>query len=113
MIDKRAWGQCGPTIVVPADDPAPLGVQAALEGATEKQQYRIYNSSLNVVHLGIAGTGADAQAAAVAAAAGVPDMGIPLPPGIVEILTAPANSFFSGFAVGASNVFITPGAGGI
>lgn len=110
-----AFNPQGNTVVVAANTVAPAGVAAAVKAPFVPQdagQYRIVNSSPNLVHLGVGTDAASAQAAAVAAAAGVPAAGIPLLAGAVEILRFAPGSFFSGIsAAGASTVFVTPGQG--
>lgn len=104
----------GKTIFVAADVAAPAGVQAPVSGpyvAMETGQVRIVNASANTVHLGVGSTAAIAQTNAVAAAAGVPALGVPLLAGAVEILRFSPGVFFSGVSSAASSVFITPGQG--
>lgn len=109
-----AFAPLGNTIAITAANPSPSGVQAPLSAqnsAHDAGQIRVVNSSNNIIHLGIGATAASAQTNAAAAAAGSPAAGIPLLSGAVEILRVAPGSFFSGFASGASTLFITPGQG--
>jgi hypothetical protein len=109
-----AFAPLGNTVVVPAAAVAPAGVQALVLPKFDAQgtgQYRIINSSVNIVFLGIGGTAAEATANAVAPIAGTPSSAIVLVPGAVEILRFTANTFFSGLSSAAATVYITPGQG--
>lgn len=103
----------GQTVVVAAAAVAPAGVQAPIfaSSGTSAGQFRIFNSSTNLVHIGVGATAAAAQSNAVAAAAGAPATSIPLPPGACEILRFGQDNFFSGVSSAAASVFITPGEG--
>lgn len=109
-----AFNPQGETVVVAAAAVAPLGVQVPVYERAKPQetgQIRIVNSSTNIVHLGYGPTAAEAQANAVAAAAGNPAPSVPLVAGAVEILRFSAGMYFSGGAAGASTVYMTPGEG--
>lgn len=105
----------GETYVIPAAVAAPSGVQVPVYpkyGATARGQYRVVNSSINIVHLAWGNTAAEAQSKAVAAVAGNPSETVVLLPGAVEILRFPADAFFSGIAPGgASTVYMVQGEG--
>ena len=104
----------GNTVVIPAAASAPTGVQALVDSRFDGQgtgQYRIYNSSANVVFLGVGSTAAIATANAVAPVAGTPSAAIVLLPGAIEILRFGRLSFFSGLASAASTVYIVQGEG--
>ena len=66
-----AFGPLGETVVIPADSVAPAGVQALVASKFDAQstgQYRIINSSENIVFLGVGPTAAVATANAVVSA---------------------------------------------
>jgi hypothetical protein len=109
-----AFNPQGKTVVVAAAAVAPTGVQAPVDqrfSAQETGQVRVVNASANLVHIGVGPTAAAAQANAVAATAGNPASGVPLPSGAVEVLRFPAGWYFSGVAGSASAVYLTPGEG--
>lgn len=109
-----AFAPLGNTVVIPAGAVAPAGVQALVLDRLDAQstgQYRIINSSANVVFLGVGQTSAIATANAVAPVAGTPSAAIVLVPGAVEILRFGRESFFSGLASAASTVYIVQGEG--
>jgi hypothetical protein len=110
-----AFAPLGNTVLIPAAAAASTGVQALVDARFDGQgtgQYRIINSSLNTVFLGVGPTAAIATANAVAPIAGTPSAAIVLVPGAVEVLRFGRESFFSGLApLGASTVFIVPGEG--
>jgi hypothetical protein len=105
----------GETYVIPAAALAPSGVQVPVYpkyGYDPKGQYRVVNSSVNIVHLAWGNTAAEAQTKAVAPVAGNPSEVITLLPGAVEILRFPVDAFFSGIAPGgASTVYMVQGEG--
>jgi hypothetical protein len=110
-----AFAPLGNTVVVPAAATASTGVQALVDARFDGQgtgQYRIINSSENIVFLGVGPTAAIATANAVAPVAGTPSAAIVLVPGAVEVLRFGRESFFSGLApAGASTVYIVQGEG--
>jgi hypothetical protein len=110
-----AFAPLGNTVVIPAAAAASAGVQAPVNSVFDAQgtgQYRIINSSLNTVFLGVGPTAAIATANAVAPVAGTPSAAIVLVPGAVEILRFGREAFFSGLApLGASTVYIVQGQG--
>lgn len=109
-----AFAPQGKTVLIPADAVAPTGVQAPVNSVLDAQatgQYRIVNSSDNIVFLGVGSTAAIATANAVAPVAGTPSSAVVLLPGAIEILRFGRLSFFSGLASGASSVFIVQGEG--
>jgi hypothetical protein len=109
-----AFGPLGNTVVVPAAAVAPTGVQALVDARFDGQgtgQYRIINSSANLVFLGVGQTAAIATANAVAPVAGTPSAAIVLVPGAVEVLRFGREVFFSGLASAASTVYIVQGEG--
>lgn len=110
-----AFAPLGNTVVIPAAAVASTGVQALVNSVFDAQgtgQYRIINSSLNTVFLGVGATAAIATANAVAPIAGTPSAAIVLVPGAVEILRFGREAFFSGLApLGASTVYIVQGQG--
>jgi hypothetical protein len=109
-----AFAPLGNTVVIPAAAMASTGVQALVDARFDAQavgQYRIINSSLNTVFLGVGPTAAIATANAVAPVAGTPSSAIVLVPGAVEVLRFGRESFFSGLAAAASTVYIVQGEG--
>ena len=112
---KIAFAPLGSTVVIPAAAVASTGVQALVDARFDAQstgQYRIINSSVNTVFLGIGPTAAIAAANAVAPVAGTPSAASVLVPGAVEVLRFGRESFFSGLApAGASTVYIVQGEG--
>jgi hypothetical protein len=109
-----AFAPLGETVVVAAAAVAPTGVQALVNSRFDAQstgQYRIINSSANIVFMGVGSTAAIATANAVAPVAGTPSAAIVLVPGAVEVLRFGRDSFFSGLASAASTVYIVQGEG--
>ena len=109
-----AFAPLGNTVLIPAAAVAPTGVQVPVKSVLDAQatgQYRIVNSSVNTVFLGVGSTAAIATANAVAPVAGTPSAAIVLLPGAIEILRFGRLSFFSGLAAAASSVFIVQGEG--
>ncbi len=102
----------GASHLLVAANPAPAPIQVNVnETTTGVGQYRIVNSGVNTVFLGVGTTAAQATARAAAIVAGAPTETIALLPGAVEILRFNNNAFFTGFAAGATDVYITPGQG--
>jgi hypothetical protein len=105
----------GETYVIPAAVAAPAGVQVPVYpkyAQNARGQYRVVNSSANIVHLAWGNTATEAQTKAVAAIAGDPSETVVLVPGAVEILRFPVDAFFSGIApAGASTVYMVQGEG--
>jgi len=109
-----AFAPMGETVVVAAAASAPTGVQALVDARFDAQstgQYRIINSSSNIVFLGVGSTAALATANAVAPIAGDPSPAIVLVPGAVEVLRFTIEAYFSGLATSASTVYIVQGEG--
>lgn len=109
-----AFAPLGNTVVIPAAAAASTGVQALVDARFDAQatgQYRIINSSLNTVFLGVGPTAAIATANAVAPVAGTPSAAIVLVPGAVEVLRFNQTTYFSGLSSAAATVYITPGQG--
>lgn len=113
-----AFNPQGNTVVVAAAATAPAGVQAPVNGKFDAQatgQVRIVNAGTNTVYLGVGPSAAEAQANAAAGLNlinhGDSQPVVPLVPGAVEILRFPLGSYFSGFATGATTLYITPGEG--
>lgn len=110
MRDTRPFNVNGNTILVPADTVAPAGVQA--DGQPNANQFRIFNGGTVTAFLGIGVNAAAATAAAVIPVAGTPAAGIPIPAGIVEVISAPPDAYFSAItASGTASVYVTPGEG--
>jgi hypothetical protein len=109
-----AFAPLGNTVLIPAAASASTGVQALVDARFDGQgtgQYRLVNSSTNIVFLGIGPTAAIATANAVAPVAGTPSAAIVLVPGAVEVLRFGRESYFSGLASAASTVYIVQGEG--
>jgi hypothetical protein len=109
-----AFAPQGKTVLIPAASSAPTGVQVPVNSVFDAQatgQYRIVNSSVNTVFLGVGSTAAIATANAVAPVAGTPSSAIVLLPGAIEILRFGRLSFFSGLASADSTVYIVQGEG--
>ena len=109
-----AFSPLGETIVVAAAGTAPTGIQAPVLTKFDPQnagQYRFVNAGTNIVFIGTGASAAEATANAVAPVAGNPSPAIVLLAGAVEILRFNKDTFFSGFASGATTVYITPGQG--
>lgn len=105
-----AFSPLGDTISFTAATPAPpAAVQTANNDPTRTSyQYRVVNSGIVVVFLGVGATQAAAEAAALTLAAG----SIPLLQGAVEVLSFPAGSFFTALSTsGTAVVYVTPGEG--
>ena len=112
MSMQKAFAAAGKSILVVANPTAPLGVQAAPTGVSRKRHYRVYNDGNEAVALGWGATDSAAQTNADFPTGGNPKDSIVIPPGDVEIFTAPADSYWSGKSVSVNcNVYITPGEG--
>lgn len=102
----------GETVVVAADAVAPVGLQApTTQSPGQAGQYRFVNAGVNTVFLGVGATAAAATANAVAPVVGNPSPAIPLVPGAVEVIRFGEEVYFSGLAVAATTLYITPGQG--
>ena len=105
-----AFSPLGTTVSFTAANTVPTSAQAASSAPTTRPayQYRIVNTGLEVVLLGVGVDDTTAKDKAASIAAGA----IPLVPGAVEVLGFPAGSFFTGkTASGTSVVYVTPGEG--
>lgn len=103
-MDKKAFSPTGSTVTVVAATSAPVGVQVPESGTGSGIQYRIHNAGSAIAFLGFGSTSGSAQSAAAS--------GIPLPAGIVEVLSFPIGSYFSAsIGTGTANIYITPGKG--
>jgi len=108
-----AFNPQGQTVVVAAAASAPAGVQIPMAYTPSDGlcQYRVINTGIVTVFLGVGTTANAAQTNAVAPVAGTPSNAIPLVPGAVEIFNLAPNTFFSGLASASTTVYITPGQG--
>jgi hypothetical protein len=107
-----AFQPLGPSHLIVANVAAPTPVQINVgETTTGVGQYRVINSSINKVFLGVGATAAQATANSVAPTVGSPTKTIVLVPGAVEVLRFVNNAFVTGTAAAASDVFIVPGQG--
>ena len=101
----------GKTVMITAATSAPLGVQCQEIGTNGGYQFRIHNAGTVTAYLAFGASDSEAQTNAVIPT-GTPQYGIPLPAGIVEVLSFPVNCYFSAItASGTADIFITPGAG--
>lgn len=109
-----AFTPLGKTIVVAATTSAPTGIQAPVYAKFDPQnagQYRFINAGTVTVFLGTGTSAAEATSNAVAPVAGTPSEAIVLVPGAVEILRFNKDTYFSGLAVSATTIYVTPGQG--
>lgn len=107
----KAFSPTGKTVRVTAAVSPPLGVQAPETGTNQGYQFRLHNAGTTIAFLAFGATAAEAQANAVIPT-GTPQNSIPLPPGIVEVLSFPIGSFFSAVIGSATaEIYITPGKG--
>lgn len=109
-----AFTPLGDTVLIPADTSASLGLQVPVYSRFKAQdvgQYRIVNAGTSTVFLGFGVDALTAQADNSPPSDGNPTGSIALLPGAVEILRFPPDAFFSGVAVAASTVYMTPGQG--
>jgi len=110
-MDKKAFSPTGKTILVVAATTAPTGQQCPENGTVQGIQYRVHNAGSVTAYLSFGKTSAEAIASAVIPS-GTSQECFPLPAGIVEVLSFPVGSFFTGITVSSTaNVFITPGKG--
>jgi hypothetical protein len=102
----KAFSPTGPTVTVTAATSAPSGVQVPEVGTNAGYQFRIHNGGSVIAYLGVGSTAGAAQSAALVAS------GIPIPAGVVEVLSFPVGSYFSAIT-GSSTaaVYLTPGKG--
>lgn len=112
-----AFNPIGNTVTFLANTLQPTPVQVTYTPASNNAgyssyyQYRVFNAGSSLIFLGY---GANATIANNNANAVVSTTGnnIPVLPGSLEIISAPANSFFTAItASGTSQVYITPGFG--
>lgn len=114
MRDFRPFMPMGKTILVASAATAPAGVQAPPTdtNALEACQFRVHNSSNSVTTFYAYGdTNTGAANNAVAANASTSQHSYPLPPGGIEVITAPRNTYWSSYSASNVSVYITPGAG--
>lgn len=99
----------GNSVVFTAATTAPTPVQA-VSTTLGGNQYRVLNAGSVTVFLGVGGTAAVANAAAVVVSSS--NAAIPLLAGTDEILTFQPNAYFTGVTSSSSAVvYITPGDG--
>ena len=85
---------------------APVGVQVPEVGTNQGYQFRIHNAGSVIAFLGFGATAGAAQSAALVAS------GVPIPAGVVEVLSFPIGSYFSAItSSGSASVYLTPGKG--
>jgi len=107
-----AFTPLGNTVTFLANTAAPTAVQVVqgLSTSVSFCQYRIFNSGQNLIFLGVgsSATIANNNATVVTTTAN----SIPVLPGSLEIVSLPANSYFTGItASGTSQIYVTPGLG--
>jgi len=102
----KAFSPTGPTVTISASTTAPSGVQALEVGTNAGYQFRVHNGGTVMAFLGYGTSAGAAQSAALVAS------GIPLPAGVVEVLSFPVGSYFSAItASSTASVYVTPGKG--
>jgi hypothetical protein len=111
MSVSAAFTPTGNTVTFTAATTAPTPVQIPTSGGLGSNQYRILNTSGNV--LAFLGVGTSASAATSnAVVVSTTQSSIPLLPGTDEILTFPPNAYFTGITSSSTAViYITPGDG--
>ena len=105
-----AFSPLGTTVSFTAATSAPTSAQAVSSAPTTRPayQYRIINTGIVTVLLGVGVDDATAKTKAASIAAGA----VPLVAGAVEVLGFPAGSFFSGVTASGTAVgYVTPGEG--
>lgn len=110
----KAFSPDGNTVKITADVTAPTGVQVPENSTDSTHQIRVHNSGLVTAFLAWGITAGAAQSAAVipTGSGANAKASYPLPAGIVEVFTAPINSYFSAItASGTADIFITSGNG--
>lgn len=108
----KAFSPTGKTILVAGATSAPTGVAAPELGTNQGYQFRIHNAGSVLAHLGFGASAGEAQTNAVAAVAGTSQFSVPLPSGVVEVLSFPIGSYFSAItATSTASIYITPGKG--
>jgi len=105
-----AFNQTGNTVTFTANTTTPSSVQATTTSNTSYCQYRVFNAGSNLVFLGVGSTATTANNNAVVIS--TTGASIPVLPGSLEIISAPANSYFNGItSSGNSQIYVTPGLG--
>jgi hypothetical protein len=109
---EKPFSPRGKTVIVAAATTAPTGIQVGEIGTVGGYQFRIHNAGTVTAYIAFGASAADAQTNAVIPTAGTPQYGIPLPAGIVEVLSFPIGSYLSAItASGTADIFVTQGAG--
>jgi hypothetical protein len=107
-----AFVPLGNTVTFLANTTAPAAVQAVqgLANNVSYCQYRIFNSGQNLIFLGVGANSTIANNnATVVTTTG---NSIPVLPGSLEIVSFPANSYFTAItSSGNSQIYVTPGMG--
>lgn len=101
----------GSTIKITADATAPTGLTTSTTGSVGTiMQYRIHNASTVVIFYAYGADGATALANAVVptGSGASAKASYPLPPGAVEVITAPTGTYWSGIAAAAAVFYVTP-----
>jgi hypothetical protein len=103
----------GNSIAITGATTAPTAIQAPSNASVQtsgSQQFRVVNSGINTLFIGVGASAAEALANAVLITSS--QNAIPLLSGSVEILSFPMNSYFTALtASGTSVLYITPGQG--
>lgn len=111
-ITSGAFVPLGNTVTFLANTQAPTAVQAVQTGANDLSfcQYRIFNSGSVLVFVGVGSNTLNANTNAVVVTTTANS--VPVLPGTLEIISFPANSYFTAItASGTSQVYLTPGIG--
>ena len=108
MSSANPFTPTGNTITFNATTSPVVGVQAT-SSTLGSIQYLIQNSGSVVAFLGVGSSNTAAQTNAAAVTTTQP--AIPLLPSSIQVLTFPANSFFSGNAASNCAIYVTPGEG--
>jgi hypothetical protein len=108
-----AFNPIGNTVTFLGNTAAPTAIQAVGTTANINYsycQYRIFNSGSYLTFIGYGSSATIANNNAIVVSTS--NTGLPILPGTVEIISAPANSYFTGItASGTSQIYVTPGLG--
>lgn len=108
MSSANPFTPTGNTVTFNATTSPVAGVQAISNGLGSIQ-YLVQNAGTVIAFLGVGASNTAAQTNAAAVTSSQP--AIPLLAGSIQVLTFPANSFFSGNAASNCAIYITPGDG--
>jgi hypothetical protein len=111
-MSSKPFNPCGATIAVAGATSAPSGVQAT--NTVNATAHRIVNSGSVLVHVAFGEDASTAQTNAVIPTGGGSNAknSYAIPAGAMEVITAPANSYWSAItASSTATVYVTPGRG--